>query len=65
MAKVNMAPSNEELGRRQPVYPPEGRPSAQYPAEVANATIDSSEKLMEFRMLVGSQSFFPPSLHAE
>jgi hypothetical protein len=54
MATVNLAPSNEELGRRDPVYP-QGRRSSQYADEVVNPVIESSEKLMEFRMLVGSK----------
>lgn len=56
LATMHVGPSNEELGRRESVYPADGRRSAQFPDEVANPVMETSQKLMEFRLLVGSQS---------
>ena len=55
LSKVKMAPTDEELGRRQSVYPADGRRSSQYPEETPSIVLENSEKLMEFRMLVGSK----------
>ena len=57
-----MAPSDEELGRRQSVYPDDGRRSSQYPEEVPSTFMENSEKLMQFRLLVGSESWITRDL---
>lgn len=55
---MRAAPSDEELGRRSSVYPDENRSrkSTQLAYEEPNVVLETSEKLMEFRMLVGSES---------
>lgn len=52
---VRVAPSDEELGRRSSVYPSEPRKSVPNPDEAPSAVLESSDKLMEFRMLIGSE----------
>ena len=63
LQKMNLAPSDEQLGRRASVYPEDGRRSTVVapglePGETMdpNAILETSTKLMEFRMIIGSES---------
>lgn len=57
LQRMRAQPSDEELGRRSSVYPDENMSkSAQAAAyEDPNVVLETSEKLKEFRMLVGSE----------
>ena len=60
LQRVHVAPSDEELGHRTSIYAEEGKSRKSGEMEVAyeepNVVLETSAKLMEFRMLVGSKS---------
>lgn len=54
---LRVAPSDEELGRKSSVYPDEPRKLQQNGEEAPSTVLETSEKLKEFRMLVGSKHY--------
>jgi len=57
LQRLRMMPSDEELGRRSSIYPDETVDAQSgKPVSIAEDALATSEKLKEFRMLVGSRS---------